>query len=157
VEEKSRLPLGLGLLGVALSLAAAFVPRFRHALLVVVVAAVGAAVYLGVPWPKRERAVVQPGPKPGLPRLAALLPLRRAIAAGTGGIDAAFRQIPPKGLARDVAMLWKAQADLQQMHIDDAARALGAFASPSQTPLVEILRARLAFFQAKEVDAVVAY
>src|SRR5205085_82073 len=157
VEEKSRLPLGLGLLGVALSLAAAFVPRFRHALLVVVVAAVGAAVYLGVPWPKREPAVVQAGLKPGLPRLAALLPLRRAIAAGTGGIDAAFRQIPPKGLAHDVAMLWKAQADLQQMHIDDAARALGAFASPSQTPLVEILRARLAFFQAKEVDAVVAY
>ena len=43
VEETSKLPLGLGLFGATLSLAAAFVPRFRHALLVVAVAAVGAA------------------------------------------------------------------------------------------------------------------
>src|SRR6185503_2145910 len=56
-----------------------------------------------------------------------------------------------------VASLWKAQADLQQLRVDDVARTLSAFPSPSQTPLAEILRARLAFFQAKEVDAVLAY
>jgi tetratricopeptide (TPR) repeat protein len=43
------------------------------------------------------------------------------------------------------------------MRVEDVARALSAFPSPSQTPLAEILRARLAFFQAKEVDAVLAY
>jgi tetratricopeptide (TPR) repeat protein len=155
-EEKSRLPLGLGLLGAALSLAAAFVPRFRHALLVAAVAAVGAGVYLGVSWPKSAPTIIATK-KPAYPRLAALLPLRRAVAEGAGGVDDAFRQIPRAGLAHDVATLWKAQADLQQMHVDDAARALAAFPSPSQTPLAEILRGRLAFFQAREVDAVVAY
>src|SRR5437588_1299348 len=163
-EERSPLPLGLGLLGVALSLAAAFVPRLRHVLLIIAIAAVGAGVYLGVPWPASELVTVATK-KAAYPRLGALLPLRRAIAAGTGGVDAALHQIRLKGLAHDpsaslragVATMWKAQTDLQQMHVDDAARALSAFPSPSQTPLAEILRGRLAFFQGKEVDAVVAY
>src|SRR5262249_50127546 len=156
VTERSRIPLAVGLIGIAFALAAALVPRMRQMMLVVAILGVGDGVYLAM----QERA---PAPttavakKASYPRLAALLPLRRAIAAGTGGVDAAFRKIPPRGLAHDVAVLWKAQADLQQMRVDDVARTLAAFPSPSQTPLAEILRGRLAFFQAKEVDAVVAY
>ena len=60
------------------------------------------------------------------PRLGALLPLRRAIAAGTGSVDAASHQVPVKGLAHEVAALWKAQADLQQLRVDDVAGTLRA-------------------------------
>ena len=156
--ETSRLPLGLGLAGMALALVAAFMTRLRRPLIATAIVAVVAAAYLGAGdkllAPKPTAVAAK---KIGYPRLGVLLPLRRAMAAGTGDVDAAMKQVPLKGLPHDVAALWKAQVDLQQMRVDDAARALSAFPSPSQTPLVEILRGRLAFFQAKEVDAVVAY
>jgi tetratricopeptide (TPR) repeat protein len=157
VEERSRIPLAIGLIGMAFAAAAAFVPRMRWLMLIVAVVGVGDGVYLGVAADFSRPSEAGRYTKPEYPRLAALLPLRRALAAGTGEVDAAFRQVPRRGLARDVAMLWKAQADLQQMRVDDVDRALRAFPSPSQTPLAEILRGRLGFFQAKEVDAVLGY
>jgi tetratricopeptide (TPR) repeat protein len=164
-NETSRLPLGAGLLGALMAIGAAFAfPAHRAAarvLLALSVATVGAGVYLGVRDDSRFRplanAPVAVANKVTYPRLGVLLPLRRAMAEGTGGVEAASQHLPLKGLAHDVASLWKAQADLQQLRVDDVARALSAFPSPSQTPLAEILRARLAFFQAKEVDAVLAY
>ena len=90
------------------------------------------------------------------PRLAKLLPFRHAIAAGTDVASAA----PPvglKGTAAQVAKLWSAQLNLEQMRIDQVTRTLRAEPQPAQTPLTEILRGRLAFLQAKETDSVIAY
>jgi tetratricopeptide (TPR) repeat protein len=155
--DKSPIPLGLGMIGVALSLLAAFTPRLRQVMLVLAIAAVGGGAYLGYRAQHPPAPSVTVAKKLDYPRLGALIPLRRAIAAGTGGVDAASHQIPMKGLAHDVASLWKAQADLQQLRVDDVASTLRAFPAPSQTPLAEILRGRLAFLQAKEVDAAIAY
>src|SRR5437763_918386 len=46
--EKSRIPLGVGMIGLALSLLAAFTPRLRQVMLIVAIAAVGGGVYLGL-------------------------------------------------------------------------------------------------------------
>lgn len=89
------------------------------------------------------------------PRLGKLLPFRRAIAAGTD--VAAAPPVALKGVASQVAKLWNAQLDLEQMRVDSATRTLRSEANPSQIPLAEILRGRLAFFQAKETDSVIAY
>ena len=94
--------------------------------------------------------------KETFPRLAKLLPFRRAIAAGTD-VAAAAPPIALKGTAAAVAKLWNAQLDLEQMKIEGATRTLRAEANPSQTPLAEILRGRIAFAQAKETDTVIAY
>jgi tetratricopeptide (TPR) repeat protein len=90
------------------------------------------------------------------PQLGKLLLFRRAIAAGTD-VTAAAPPVAMRGVAADVAKLWNAQLDLQQMHVESIARALGSYPSPSQTPLAEILRGRVAFVQAKETDTAIAY
>jgi tetratricopeptide (TPR) repeat protein len=158
-KEVSRLPLAIGLLGALMAIGATFMFSVHRVIARVLLASsvivVGGAAYLGIPRPNAKVAIAPA--KPAYPRLGVLLPLRRAMAEGTGGVEAASQNLPLKGLAHDVAALWKAQAALQQMRVDDVARALSAFPSPSQTPLAEILRGRLAFFQAKDVDAVIAY
>jgi tetratricopeptide (TPR) repeat protein len=90
-------------------------------------------------------------------RLATLLPLRRALASGTGGFDGEYQKVGRIGAYGEIADLWKAEEDLQQIRIEDVKRTLSRFPSPSDTPLVEILRARLAFFQHDEVAAAIAY
>ena len=92
--------------------------------------------------------------KEALPRLAKLLPFRRAIAAGT---DVSAPPLGLNGVAAEVAKLWNTQLDLEQMRVDSATRTLRAEADPSDTPLTEILRGRLAFVQAKATDSVIAY
>jgi tetratricopeptide (TPR) repeat protein len=76
------------------------------------------------------------------------LPLRRAVTSGTGAVEAG---------ANPIAKLWKIQFDLQQTNVDAAKRALDAFPSPSDTPLVEILRGRIALMQSDESAAALAF
>lgn len=90
-------------------------------------------------------------------RLAHLVPLRRALAAGTGEFDSVYPQIGRVGDAGKVAELWKAQWDLQQMRVADVKQTLSRFPTTSNIPLVEILRGRLALFETDEVSAAVAY
>jgi len=94
----------------------------------------------------------------GYPRLAALLPLRRAIAAGgSGEIDALIAQAPHNKTTKNLLDVWRAQWELQQTRTDAAKKTLAAFPSPSDIPLVEILRGRLALLGNDEVSAVIAY
>ncbi len=168
-EGPSKMPLAAGMIGAALAFGSALTFRIQktvaRVMLALSVAGIAGGAYLGIRNdPRFDFSKASAAPEPVVaakavtyPRLGVLLPLRRAMAEGTGGVEAAYQHIRLKGLPHDVATLWKAQADLQQMRIDDVARALRAFPSPSQTPLAEILRGRLGFLQAKEVDAVVAY
>jgi tetratricopeptide (TPR) repeat protein len=107
--------------------------------------------------PQAALASIDGRAKPAVTRLASLLPLRRAMTAGTGGVDQAFGKVAVRGVCRDVAELWKAQADLQQLKTREVAKVLRRFSSPSDIPLVEMLRARLAFAEGNEVDTIVAY
>jgi hypothetical protein len=109
-------------------------------------------------WPDAAATPLPPKEKKHtFPRLATLLPLRRALAAGTGGFDAEYLKAGRIGLCGEVADLWKAQADLQQLRIQDVKRTLARFSSPADIPIVEILRARLAFYQHDEVASALAY
>src|SRR6185436_2413362 len=56
-----------------------------------------------------------------------------------------------------IATLWRAQGDLQAMRTKDVDAALKRFASPSDTPLAEVTRARLAYFQNRESESIVSY
>ncbi|MGH9418684.1 MAG: peptidase MA family metallohydrolase, partial [Thermoanaerobaculia bacterium] len=56
-----------------------------------------------------------------------------------------------------VAALWKAQNDLVQMRIDDVKKTLDSYPQPSNVPLVELLRARLALVQSDSYKAGLAY
>ena len=87
-------------------------------------------------------------------RLGALLPLRRAIAAGGAEADALFAKASARN---DVANVWRAQWELQQTRTDNAKKSLAAFPSPSDIPLVEIVRARLALINGDDTNAVLAY
>jgi len=89
-------------------------------------------------------------------QLRPLLALRRALATG-GDVDALYAAAPRSGEVGRVADLWKAQWDLQQSRTDQVARSLNAFPSPSEFPLAEILRARLALTKSDEANSVVAY
>jgi tetratricopeptide (TPR) repeat protein len=90
-------------------------------------------------------------------RLATLLPLRRAMTAGTSDLDTAFRATNAVGEARVAAELWQAQWNLLQTKSADVLQTLNTFPSPTDIPLAEILRARVCTFEGKEVDSVVAY
>jgi len=85
--------------------------------------------------------------------LAALLPLRRAIAAGGAEADALFAKAP----RNDVVNVWRAQWELQQTRTENATKSLAAFPSPSDVPLAEIVRARLALLNGSDANAVLAY
>jgi tetratricopeptide (TPR) repeat protein len=154
-----------GILAVVVAVTSAFVRR-EHTngakwMLAVAVILLAGAAFLGLKDdPRLNFAPAKAGPVASAEsyrKIGTLLPLRRTLAAGVGDVDAIYRQVAISGFAKDVASLWKAQYDLQELRLPDVDRALQAFPSPSTTPLAEILRGRLAFYQAKEVDAVVAY
>lgn len=90
-------------------------------------------------------------------RLGGLVALRRATAAGLGDVGVAFASAPTSGDAATAARLWKAQADLVQSRLDAVKRTVDDFPVPSNIPLVELLRARLALVQNDPASAVVAY
>lgn len=91
-------------------------------------------------------------------RLGELLPLRRALAAGTGvDADRLLAALPGTGPAAEVGRLWSAQRALSEMDLVRAGRLLDAFPPPSRIPLAEILRARLLALASRESEAAVAY
>ena len=91
-------------------------------------------------------------------RLSDLVVLRGALAAGGDGVGTALAEIPHKeGLVADVAKLWRAQWQFRQGNLDEVQRTLATFPIASRTPLVEVLRARLALARNDAVGAAVAY
>jgi len=89
--------------------------------------------------------------------LRSLLGLRRAIASGTGDVDTLWRGVTKSGEAGQVGDLWKTQWDLQQNRTDKVSAALRGFPSPSEYPLAEILKGRLALTKSDEANSIVAY
>src|SRR5260221_4928225 len=160
----SHVPLLLGMLAAFLGIVAASILKLNataaKSILAVCVLLAAGGGWLGLHDDPRLEAAPKAAPATAektYPRIGSLLPLRRILAAGVGDVDAAYRQVAIGGFAKDVATLWKAQYDLQQMKLPEVERALKAFPPPSSTPLAEILRGRAAFEQAKEIDTVVAY
>lgn len=100
---------------------------------------------------KQEAAVVPA--TPGFVRLGTLLPMRRAMAAG----EALAAEHRGRGDARDAARLWRAQVDLQLMRLEDVEKSLAAIALPSNLPLAELLRARVALARFDDIAACRAY
>jgi tetratricopeptide (TPR) repeat protein len=158
-------PVAAGVLACLLAASALFTAtRKASASRAMLVVGIGAAVFgtvIAFNQLKKKQAdeaaiALARSQKETYPRLAKLLPFRRSITAGT---DVASVAPPPglQGTAAQVAKLWNAQLNLEQMRIDQVTRTLRAEPEPSGTPLTEILRGRLAFLQAKETDSVIAY
>lgn len=91
------------------------------------------------------------------PSLATLLPLRRAIASGSGDVAAAYKSVDRAHGCGAIADLWKMQFDLQQAAPQNVKAALASFPSPSNVPLAEILRGRLALLENDDAAAAVAF
>jgi len=166
--DSTHVSLALGLMAMLLTGAAAFFITSRRKLAIqMCVAAIPlVAIGGGVAYlrdsrfdfrPQATLASLDGREKPAVLQLASLLPLRRTMTAGIGDFDATFKKVAIRGVCREVAELWKAQADLQQLHTADVDAVLRRFPSPSDVPLVEIMRARLAFAEGNEADTVVAY
>lgn len=166
--DSTRVSLALGLMAMLLTIGASiFITSRRKLALQMCVAALPlVAIGIGVAYlrdsrfdfrPQATLASLDGRAKPAVLPLASLLPLRRTMTAGTGDFDATFNKVAIRGVCREVAELWKAQADLQQLRTKEVAEVLRRFPSPADVPLVEIMRARLAFAEGNEVDTVVAW
>jgi tetratricopeptide (TPR) repeat protein len=89
----------------------------------------------------------------GMTRLAPLQGFRMALAQGD-----AFPAGPGSAESQaNAALLWKAQADLSAGRHADVAAGLERVGTNTRIPLAEILKARLAVANSKEIDAVLAY
>ncbi|HSP15031.1 MAG TPA: hypothetical protein VLV78_09785 [Thermoanaerobaculia bacterium] len=171
-KSEARFPadtvaLALGLAGAAIAAAAPLARRANKGLakLAISTATISAIGGLAVALVLSDHARIGQKHAPAVapaavadtfPRLAALLEIRRSIASGAdvGSIAAVATRGP---LCRDVAQLWRAQIDLQQMRIDSAKKTLASFPTPSTIPLVEILRGRVALFEQDESASAIAY
>ena len=160
---QNSLPIAAGAVAAILGIAAALMRRGQPALArvtaIVAVAIVGALGTMKVLPPATGKANAESAKKTDaleVPRLGALLETRRAMATGNGEIG-----IVPAGcrtaLCRDAAALWKAQAELQQMHIKEAEAILARYPDSSLIPLAHILRGRAALLKANEADSATAY
>jgi tetratricopeptide (TPR) repeat protein len=167
-QQSSTLPLALGLIAAGLAAGGAFVFESNEnaskgmiaGAAVLMLLSIGIAVRKDDHFRMTEQAAMVAEKKkeqPSFVRLSALLDLRRAMANGSQDVTPLLKHVPPMGEAHDVAQLWKAQSDLQQMKIDDVRAALKRFPAPCDIPMVEILRGRMAFFNADEIDAVLGY
>ena len=107
--------------------------------------------------PKQAVAAKSADPNDGEPRLATLLPLRRVMSAGTGDVASQSTAACHEATCSKVAVLWKAQAGLQQMQTNEVQSALSQFPAPSNVPLAEIVRGRVSLLKANETDSVLAY
>jgi hypothetical protein len=164
-----RLDTIAGIAGVAaaiLALLTVFMMPFHSRaarLLFLVAFLVGAGAVVLAGW-KGERLRVtvaraaEPTAKEQYPTLFDLVVLRGALAAGGEGVGAALADVPQRdGLIGDVVKLWRAQWQFRQGNLDEVQRALESFPLPSRTPLVEVMRARLALARNDSVGAAVAY
>ncbi|HLJ73048.1 MAG TPA: hypothetical protein VKU62_00585, partial [Thermoanaerobaculia bacterium] len=161
----NTLPIAAGVAAALLAILAAFVRRARIAALAAV--AIAATVIILGPddpltrrfaatSPRGEVDPAQPDRVRGV-HLANLLPLRRAMTAGTADASLQSTAACHDEPCATAAALWKAQAELQQQQTSDAERALAKFTSPSNIPLAEILRGRESLLKENEADAAVAF
>lgn len=89
------------------------------------------------------------------PRLAALLPLRRALALG-GPLPAPL-ELPESDPRAQVERQWRAQLALLRESPEETRASLAAFPTLSNLPLLEILRARTHFLTSGDVDTALGY
>lgn len=135
----------------------------RALFLVAFLAGAGAVALAGWKGQRFRITVAKAAAKPLQEQVAAqslsdLVILRGALAAGGEGVGAALADLQQRdGLVGDVAKLWRAQWQFRQGNLDEVQRALESFPLPSRTPLVEVLRARLALARNDAVGAAVAY
>ena len=159
----NALPIGAGIVAALAALFAAFGRRSsaafsRLALVVAIAIAVGfvlttvESTAAKPPAPSAKNATEAAEPK-----LASLLPLRRAITTGASDAAAQSTAACHEATCNHVAALWRAQAALQQMQTPDINAALAAFPSPSNVPLAEIVRGRASLLKANETDSAYAY
>ncbi|MBK5258111.1 MAG: hypothetical protein JJE51_00830 [Thermoanaerobaculia bacterium] len=157
-------PAAAGVLAALLCASAAFAFRFHRAasriLLVTSIAIVAVFVFIDVRRghllrPQTVAAVVKPADD-SYPRLAALLPMRRAMTEGNADVQAIQPSCTSES-CREIGTLWRAQVDLQQMRVGEAKSALKRMKSDTRIPLAEILRGRLALYEGDAVAAAVAY
>lgn len=154
----------IGIAAVLLAIAALFTTRRRPLLfrLALSASAILGASAVTLEMMRGERLAGSPPPPASTPHrqqaasLAALLPLRNALASG-GDVAGAMLSVPRKGPAADTARLWRAQWDFQQMKLADVKRELDAFPGDSPVPLVPMLRARLALLENDSTTAALAY
>jgi tetratricopeptide (TPR) repeat protein len=163
LSASSRAAIALGLFALLVACTSVLLLRrsrlvARGVLAAAVMIVIGAAAYS---LPRDERFLIRPNAAPKRvdrypDSLAPLLPLRRAMAA-TGDLTAEWRKAPRRGTASEIAILWRAQTDLQDMKTEDVKRALRRVRLPSEIPLAAIIRARLALYENDDVSSVLAY
>ncbi|HEX6640188.1 MAG TPA: hypothetical protein VF215_03705, partial [Thermoanaerobaculia bacterium] len=146
-----RLPIHALLIGAAIALLVLSALIFRKSRVLATIGVLAAIAGIAIALSTPRRAPTQHE----LPfvELRALTPLREALARGD---DATL----PKGLApatRDVAMLWLLQSGAT-IHVPGTpGDPLGGLATAKDTPLAEIVRARIALTKGRTADAVAAY
>lgn len=164
VGDSSRAIFILGLVGLLVGLSAPLIRlgsrRFAAAALFA-----GLALFAGAfAWEARSKPAAQQtvsqakaAAVPAPVRLGALAAMRQMMAtSNSADAVAAFQQLP-QGEVREIAQLWRAQADLNAMRFAETEATLKRFPRGSAVPLVELLRARLAIARSREADAAVAY
>lgn len=152
------LPASLFGLALAGAFGLTFLPPGRRRFVVI---AAGAAAVLGILgvslWTFGSSPPASPSPPqagnptaaPGFPRLAALGPLRTALAAGTDRAEIERLLATPLADAElhEIRELWRAQYLLDRNDLAAAEALLDRFPTPARHPLAELLRARLSFRQ----------
>ena len=95
----------------------------------------------------------------GLLRLGELLPLRRALAAGTEPerIATLFAAAPTTGTIGDVVRLWRAEQRLWRFELREVEKLLQIVPVADRLPLAALLRGRLALFRGDGDAAETAY
>ncbi|HJT18781.1 MAG TPA: hypothetical protein VJ853_15395 [Thermoanaerobaculia bacterium] len=153
----NTLPLALGLAAALIAIAAAFVRPARVGAFAAVAIAAAAIILNRQPPAPIAAVATHTKPTDSYPHLSKLLPLRRAMTAGVADASSQSTAACHDDPCATAAVLWKAQAELQQEQTSDAERALATFSVPSNIPLAEILRGRASLLKENEADAAVAF
>ena len=160
--QKLPIAAGAGALAALLAIAIAIASKrkpLRIVSAVTAVLAIAASLFFFQDFRQTTMtaSVVAPKADDGPTSLAPLLPLRRALCAGTGEVAATF-SATDRGSGRGaIADLWKIQSDLLQTDTAPAKAALERFAKPYDRPLAELLRGRLALLENDDVGAALAF
>jgi tetratricopeptide (TPR) repeat protein len=162
-KDSQRTIFIIGLVGLAVAIAMPLI-RLGSRGLAAIALLIAASIISGVvAWrvlslSSGQKAAAPAGAKAAVSlRLGQLAPMRQMMAtSNSGDVATAFQRLPT-GDVREVAQLWRAQADLNAMRFRETETTLGRFERPTAIPLVELLRARLALARSQEADAAVAY
>ena len=156
------IPFALGIVAAALGTGAAFLRKTssgtaRAMLALVALLTAGFIALRAMPREAVAKKEAGPVAKRDDGRLAPLVEMRRQVAGDKAGAQAKPLAGCQGAICRDVAALWTAQANIQQMQLKEAEAVLARFPSPSPIPLAEILRGRIALLKLDESASAVAY